>query len=172
MVGLFQLNVHTPIAAMQHVLPAMLERDHGTIINVASVAAFTTHPFMCHYHASKAALANFSESLRLELKPTGINIVTVYPGPIHTAMADRNFDQLENISAATVPTGDTQTLARLVRRAYQNERARVIYPGFYRLAWWLPGIARLGVQVVRAEVGGDETPLLPGDREVIEPQED
>src|SRR5688572_26254519 len=38
---LFQVNTHVPIAATQHVLPGMLERDRGTIINVASVAAYT-----------------------------------------------------------------------------------------------------------------------------------
>jgi short-subunit dehydrogenase len=161
---LFQLNVHTPIRAIHRVLPTMVERGAGTIVNVASVAAFTAAPFMGHYHATKGALGNFSECLRLELANTGVHIVTVYPGPVKTAMADRNFDQFENSAQMRrLPTGDTRTLARLVRRAVARKRARVIYPSFYRIPWLFPWLSRFLTERTDVTVTGKKTPPLPGD---------
>jgi short-subunit dehydrogenase len=161
---LFQVNVHTPIAAIQHVLPSMLERKRGTIVNVASVAAFTVAPNMCHYHATKGALGNFSESLNIELMNAGVHVVSVYPGPIDTPMAERNYEQFKDSAAARrAPTGDTVTLARLVHEAVNERKARVIYPRFYRLAWWFPGIARFVTKRALPEVTGGATPMMGGD---------
>jgi short-subunit dehydrogenase len=162
--ALFQINVHTPIAAVQHVLPPMLERGAGTIINIASVAAFTAAPNMCHYHATKGALGNFSESLHMELSQSGVHVLTVYPGPIDTPMAQRNYEQFSDSAAARrAPAGDTATLARLVNRAVANKQARVIYPRFYRIAWWFPGIARFVSARAVPGVVGNKTPPMPGD---------
>ena len=162
--AMYQLNVATPIAAMRHAVPAMRSRGSGTIVNVASVAAFTAAPFMCDYHATKGALGNFSESLRLELRGTGVNVVSVYPGPVHTPMAERNFDRFHDADKLRrVPTGNSATLARLVHRAVVTRKARVIYPRFYLLAWWLPGVARLAYSRVVPRVVGGTTPPLGGD---------
>src|SRR5688572_14245273 len=140
---LFQVNVHTPIAAIRHVLPGMRERGRGTIVNIASNAAFSPAPYVCHYCGAKAALGNYSESLRLELRGTGVNVLTVYPGPIDTPMAERNWAQLKTTAATRLaPRGDTETMARLTLRAIERRKARVIYPRFYLLGWWLPGIGR------------------------------
>jgi short-subunit dehydrogenase len=164
--SLFQVNLHTPLAAIHHVLPGMLERGRGTIVNIASVAAFTNVPYFCHYHATKAALASFSECLRMELKKSGVDVVSVYPGPIHTPMADRNFEQFkQSAKARLAPTGDSRTLARLVLRAIDKKHARVIYPAFYRIAWWFPTFARFVSERALPEVKGTITPALGGDLE-------
>jgi short-subunit dehydrogenase len=96
---LFQVNVHVPIAAIHHVLPGMLERRSGVIVNIASNSAFTPAPYFCHYTASKGALGNFSESLRMELKGSGVHVLSVYPGPVETPMGDRNWEQLEQTAS-------------------------------------------------------------------------
>jgi short-subunit dehydrogenase len=161
---IFQINVHTPIAAVHHVLPGMLARRRGTIVNVASVAAFTHAPYLAHYHATKGALGNFSESLRLELRGTGIDVVTVYPGPIKTPMADRNWAQFKSTAATrAAPIGDAKTLARLVLRAVDKRQPRVIYPRFYLLAWWLPWFSRWVTERFVPETTGAKTPPLAGD---------
>jgi len=162
---LFQLNVHTPIAAIHHVLPAMLARKAGTIVNIASGAAFLPAPYFCHYTATKAALAGFSESLHMEVKRAGVRVVTVYPGPIRTPMGDRNWAQFKpSLSQRLSPVGDPAVLARMVVRAADKGRARVIYPRSLRVLWWLPGIARtLATRVVPEHVG-TKTPPLGGDR--------
>jgi short-subunit dehydrogenase len=162
--ALFQINVHTPIAAMQHVLSSMLERRRGTIVNVISAAAFSPAPYFCHYTASKAALGGFSESLRMELRRSGVHVVSVYPGPIHTETGDRNFDQFKGDMARRTPTGDTKTLARLVVRAVERRKARVIYPRFFLLGWWWPALNRWGAERFVPEPTGKKTPALPGDR--------
>jgi short-subunit dehydrogenase len=162
--ALFQVNVNAPIAAIHHVLPGMLARGAGAIVNVASVAGFAPAPYFCHYNATKAALGSFSESLRMELRRTGVHVVSVYPGPIETPMAERNYQQFQDSARARLaPGGDTRTLARLVYRAVEDRAPRVIYPRFYYLAWWLPGIARFVAERLVPEVTGGPTPPLQGD---------
>jgi short-subunit dehydrogenase len=162
--ALFQINVHTPIAAIHHVLPAMLSRGRGTIVNVASNAAFSPAPYFCHYTATKGALGNFSESLRMEIKRTGVHVVSVYPGPIRTPMGERNWGQLKPTLAAKIaPEGDARALARLVLKAVERRRARVIYPRFYVLGWWLPGVGRWIAERFVPEATGAVTPPLDGD---------
>jgi short-subunit dehydrogenase len=123
--ALFQINVHTPIAAIHHVLPAMVQRRQGVIVNVASTAAFAPAPYFCHYSATKAALGSFSECLRMEVKNSGVHVVTVYPGPVKTPMGDRNWGQLKSTAASRLtPVGDTTTLAGLVLAAVTGKKAR------------------------------------------------
>jgi short-subunit dehydrogenase len=161
--AIFQINVHTPIAAMQRVLPPMIERGRGTIVNVISAAAFSPAPYFCHYTATKAALGGFSESLRMELRRTGVHVVSVYPGPIHTETGERNFDQFKGEMARRTPTGDTQTLAAMVVRAVKRRKPRVIYPRFFLLGWWWPALNRWGAERFVPEPTGKKTPALPGD---------
>jgi short-subunit dehydrogenase len=161
---LFQINVHTPIAAIHHVLPAMLARKSGVIVNVASNAAFSPAKNFCHYTATKGALGNFSESLRMEVKKRGVHVVSVYPGPIRTPMGARNWTLVKkNLGARIAPEGDPNVLARLVERAVRRRKARVIYPRFYALAWWLPSIGRITSEYLVPDATGEKTPPLEGD---------
>jgi short-subunit dehydrogenase len=163
---LFQVNVHVPIAAIHHVLPAMLERRSGVIVNIASNAAFTPAPYFCHYTASKGALGNFSESLRMELERTGVHVLSVYPGPVETPMGDRNWGQLkQSASARLTPIGNAPALARLILDAVRTRKARVIYPRFYVLGWWFPSLGRWIAEHFVPEATGAVTPALPGDLE-------
>ncbi len=118
---LMRLNTLTPLKLMHTVLPSMLTRKSGCIVNIASVAALAPGPGFFFYNASKAALAAASESLRMELSGTGVHVLTVYPGPVHTPMAEANFAAVGDSYA---PTGNTTTLARLVLRAVAKKRAR------------------------------------------------
>jgi hypothetical protein len=74
-------------------------------------------------------------------------------------MAERNYGQFKDVAAAKrAPTGDAATLARLVARAVQHDRPRVIYPRVYTIAWWLPTIARYVTARVAPDVTGGITP--------------
>lgn len=68
------------------ILPSMLERDDGRIVNVASVAATLSSPNESAYDASKAALAVFSEAMAVDLWDTGIKVMVVYPGVVDTEL--------------------------------------------------------------------------------------
>ncbi|HEY2525134.1 MAG TPA: SDR family oxidoreductase [Candidatus Binataceae bacterium] len=79
-----QLNVTSLVAMTRLVLPAMVERRRGTVINVASTAAFQATPYMATYGATKAFVLSFSEAVAAELRGTGVTVMAFCPGPVHT----------------------------------------------------------------------------------------
>jgi uncharacterized protein len=141
--ALLRLDLHTPLRLIQAALPAMLARGSGTIVNVASMAAIAPTPGMLFYNAAKAGLAAASEALRSEVAARGVRVVTVYPGPVTSAMEAAAREAYEASSAMNrVPTGHPDVLAALVARAVDRNTARVIYPGVYGLARMFPGTTR------------------------------
>ncbi len=140
---LLRLNVHTPLRLTTLVLPRMRERKRGTIVDIASMAALAPTPGMLFYNASKGALAAASEGLRGEARKYGVHIVTVYPGPVTSAMesAAREAYTPSKVVDRT-PTGTAEELARLVLRAVVNKRPRVIYPKVYGLVRHFPNLTR------------------------------
>ncbi|MCX4247780.1 SDR family NAD(P)-dependent oxidoreductase [Paraliomyxa miuraensis] len=139
---LLAVNVLAPFRLTHAVLPGMLERGRGTIVDIASLAALAPTLGMYHYSASKAALAAASEALRAEVAPRGVHVVTVYPGPVHTEMAAAAVSRYAEDPTGILPVGNTRTLAKLVVRAIERRKARVIYPRAYVLARLFPGITR------------------------------
>ena len=141
---LIAVNLLAPLRIMQAVLPRMMARHSGTIVNIASMAALAPTPGMTHYNASKGGLAAASEALRGELRNTGVNVVTVYPGIIDSTDMAKNALRTygENQVLALVPRGTTTQLALEVFRAVERRRARVIYPRSGVLARWFPGPTR------------------------------
>ncbi len=90
--ALVRLNVEAAFLLTRDVLDHMLPRGSGHIVQMASVAGAVPFPGLTAYAGSKAALTHFTESLRLELKGTGIGLTVVSPGPVETAMWDRLED--------------------------------------------------------------------------------
>lgn len=132
---IFAVNVTTPMVLQNAVLPSMLSRRRGTIVNISSMSAITPTPGMSHYSGSKAALAACSESLRAEVKSHGVNVVTVYPGPVHSDMEEAAREAYEESAAMeNVPTGTADGLAELVWKAVERGKGRVIYPRIYGFA--------------------------------------
>lgn len=86
-----RVNVLGPVALIQQALP-LLRRGAGRIVNVSSINGVLPSPFAAAYSASKAALEMLSDSLRLELKPWGIPVVVVRPGPYDTDVRSRGVD--------------------------------------------------------------------------------
>lgn len=80
----WETNLTAPIAMVQAVVPAMVRRGSGRIVNVGSVSGLLTTPFAGPYCASKAALHSLSDALRMELKPFGIEVLMVQPGGIQS----------------------------------------------------------------------------------------
>lgn len=95
MKGMFDVNVFGLISCMQSVLPSMLERNEGHIINIASIAGKLATPKSSIYAATKHAVLAITNSVRMELKATNIVISAVNPGPIKTPFFDR-ADQTGN----------------------------------------------------------------------------
>src|SRR5690242_9744906 len=140
---MLRLNVLTPLRLTHAVLPGMIERGRGTIIDISSMAALAPMPGMYYYNAAKGAIANASEGLRGELRGTGVHVLTVYPGPVDTDMAQAGYTKYEpTLVSRLAPLGRADVLARMVRRAAERRKARVIYPRLYSLALTFPRIAR------------------------------
>jgi short-subunit dehydrogenase len=140
---MLKLDLLTPLKLTRALLPGMVRRGEGTIVDVASVAALAPTPYMAGYNAAKAGLAAASESMRAELKRVGVHVVTVYPGPIDTAMGTAGYAAYEPSPALqSVPLGSPEVLARLVARAIEKKKARVIYPRMYAVTRWFPGPTR------------------------------
>lgn len=78
------VNLFGPARLVQLITPDMRAAGWGRIINVSSVLGITVMPFGGWYCASKFALEAISDVLRLELKPFGIETVSILPGPVHT----------------------------------------------------------------------------------------
>jgi len=82
--AMLTLNITALTELTALVLPGMLAKGQGRILNVASTAAFQPGPYMAAYYASKAYVLNFSRALAVELKGTGIVVTTLCPGPTAT----------------------------------------------------------------------------------------
>jgi hypothetical protein len=85
---MIDLNVGTLSDLCRAVAPAMIKRKSGGIINLASTAAFQPGPKMAVYFATKAFVLSLSEALHEELKPLGINVTCLCPGPTRTEFGD------------------------------------------------------------------------------------
>jgi short-subunit dehydrogenase len=78
------VNVVALTSLTRHVLPKMIAKRRGGILNVSSSAGFLPIPNFAVYAATKAYVTTFSEALRAELRGTGVSVSTVCPGPVHT----------------------------------------------------------------------------------------
>lgn len=85
---MIDLNVRALTETCRLVLPAMVERGRGSILNVASTAAFQAGPNMAVYYASKAYVLSFTEALHQELKSKGVKVSALCPGPTATEFFD------------------------------------------------------------------------------------
>ena len=83
-----EVNVRGPFLCARAVLPGMLQRGSGRIVNIAAVAAFNTTPFMSAYGGSKAALLSFTEDLAAEVREHGLAVFAIRPGLVQTRMQD------------------------------------------------------------------------------------
>ncbi len=87
---ILDVNVSAAAVTIAAALPAMVERDQGHVVAVASLAAFRGLPASAAYSASKAAMHIFMESVRIDLKGTRVRATTIYPGFVKTEMTARN----------------------------------------------------------------------------------
>ena len=91
---MIQVNISALTSLTRLVLPGMLERRRGRIMNVASTAGFQPGPLMAVYYATKAYVIMFSEAIANELKGTGVTVTCLCPGATATQFAARaNMEQ-------------------------------------------------------------------------------
>ncbi len=172
----FQVNYWSPLALQRELVPPMISRRQGVVVNVTSMATVSPWPALGHYSSTKAAFAVATETLRLELTHTGVHVLEVIPGPVETAIqAESRLIPGFTAAMRGTPQGDPRVLARLVADALERGRARVVYPRGLRPIYTFPGVMRavlprvvaryvsaediasgLAARVVRAGSRGDE----------------
>jgi short-subunit dehydrogenase len=147
---LVRTNLTAPIRLTRAVLPGMLERGRGHIVNVSSIAGHVGVGEEAVYAATKAGLVAFSESLRQELAGTGVGVSVVSPGVVSTSFFDRRGRPYARRSPR--PIG-AEKAADAILRAVRTGKAQVFvpkwmaFPAWLRWAWpWLyrRGAGRLG----------------------------
>src|SRR3954471_2043922 len=87
--GQIQLNITALTELTRLFLPAMLARNNGRIMNVASTAGFQSGPLMAVYYATKAYVISFSEAIANEVRKSGVTVTCFCPGATHTGFAKR-----------------------------------------------------------------------------------
>jgi NAD(P)-dependent dehydrogenase (short-subunit alcohol dehydrogenase family) len=94
-----ETNVFALIHLTKLCIPQMRERGSGMVVNVASIAGLRGYNGLSIYNASKFAVVGFSEALRQELRPFGIKVACVEPGPYRTEWAGRSLQRSETMNA-------------------------------------------------------------------------
>jgi 3-oxoacyl-[acyl-carrier protein] reductase len=100
-----EVNLIAPYLVCRHVVPAMLPRGYGRIVNIASVAGKEGNPNASHYSASKAGLIALTKSLGKELATKGILVNAIAPAAAKTAMFDQMAQSHIDFMLSKIPMG-------------------------------------------------------------------
>lgn len=125
---MFRVNVFGVYRAVKAVLPGMLERGRGHIVGISSLAALRGVPGSAGYGATKAALSNWFEGIRLELAPRGIHVTTIHPGFVRSEMTDQNDTHMPFFL-------ETKPAVKRILRAVARRKKTYDFPK--RAAWTL-----------------------------------
>ncbi|MCL1621615.1 oxidoreductase [Ralstonia pseudosolanacearum] len=118
----FEVNVFGAARLTQLLLPAMRKKGAGTIVNITSMGGKIYTLLGAWYHATKHALEGWSDCLRLELAPFGINVVVIEPGLIETGFGDVVSDGLLKRSGQGAYAKLTHAVAKATKDAYGKGR--------------------------------------------------
>jgi len=121
MVAMVQLNCTALVELTTHLLPGMLTRGRGGVLNVASIAAYQPLPHMAVYGATKAFVLSFSEALWGEARARGVHVTALCPGTTDTAFFD-----IAGHGAAVGPHQDAREVVALGLRAWRQGRPSVV----------------------------------------------
>lgn len=144
----FEVNVFGLARLIQLVTPHMRAQGSGRIINISSIGGKFYEPLGAWYHATKFAVEGFSDSLRIELAPHGIDVVIIEPGPIRTEwneisrdslletsrggpyeqQAERVHKVLHRADHSTLMSSDPDTVAMKILKAAIANTPRARYP--------------------------------------------
>jgi NAD(P)-dependent dehydrogenase (short-subunit alcohol dehydrogenase family) len=142
----FDVNIFGLASLTQKIIPVMRESRSGTIINISSMGGKIYTPMGAWYHATKHALEGWSDCLRVELKPFGVDVVIIEPGGIATEFTDvfqENFqgdaengpyaDALQKIFKSTKELNEGGRLSKpgvitdLILKAVKSKRPKTRY---------------------------------------------
>ncbi len=139
----FDVNFYAPVALIQAVLPDMKKKKSGQIINISSGVGRRALPGVSAYSSTKFALNGLTESLRLEVKQFGIDVISIFPGRVESHFHERieAYGRL-NRKLPPIKTHPASKIAQMILKASQRRfrEATAWGPGAigYHLNYWVP----------------------------------
>jgi short-subunit dehydrogenase len=126
----FDTNFFGTVACMQAAIAVMRQQSSGAVINISSVAGHLPLPFHSVYSATKFAMNAFGKAARVELKDSGIHVMTVCPGYVRTDFSANAVKgkQAKTVRPASIRGITAQRVARAVLRGYLKQKREVIVP--------------------------------------------
>jgi short-subunit dehydrogenase len=147
---LIAVHVDALVRLTHAVLPGMLARGHGQILNVASTIAFQPAPYQATYGASKAFVLSFSQALWAETKGSGVTVTALCPGPTRTGFVDA-LDADVSGTAIYQKLASPEPVVAAGLRALDRGRP-VVVPGMRN--WVMANAARLSPGWIGALISG------------------
>ncbi|HEV2914334.1 MAG TPA: SDR family NAD(P)-dependent oxidoreductase [Pyrinomonadaceae bacterium] len=123
------INLLGAVNSVTAVMPSMIERGQGQLVAISSLAAYRGLPKSAAYCASKAALSAFFESLRLDLRGTGVDVTIIHPGFIKTALTEGRHAQMPYLM-------ELQDATRKIVHAIEARKKSYAFP------WQLASVVR------------------------------
>jgi len=136
--GQFDVNVMGVIQTTRQALPVMIKQRSGHIINMCSMAGLVATPTYTIYAACKHAVHGFSEALRREVKPWGIDVSMIYPGGVTTEFGQHAG--IKRKTGATTPRFlllTAEQVGQAVVQLVRSPRAMRIIPWLWSFSVWL-----------------------------------
>lgn len=144
----YEVNFWTPLALSAALIPVMIARGSGTIVNVTSTIQSVPLPLLGGYYgSSKAALAQATRALRLELAESPIRVIEVVPGATDTALRDIDELPWKNSPPNTLPPVSPESTATAIVRGLSMGKRRIVYPSYSVVPLEIPAVGRLVASV-------------------------
>jgi short-subunit dehydrogenase len=158
--GVFEANVWSPLALIAALVPEMVGRRRGTVVNVSSLAHISPYPALGHYCASKGALTAATETLRLEVERHGVTVLEVALGPVDTpgSFQNRLLPGGDQWLDRTRP-GSATTAARRIADAIESGSSRLVHPRGLGAVHALPGLGRRYARRMSRRIDLDVVPV-------------
>ena len=133
--ALIKVNLTGTMLVTHAVLPDMLKRRHGHIINMSSVAGLIASPLITTYAASKYGVRAFTDALRREVSPFGIKVSGIYPGPATTEFGKRieRTKAREKIHGSIDLHMTSNYVARRIVAIAKRPRRSLVIPWWFRV---------------------------------------
>jgi uncharacterized protein len=126
---MIQLNVATLVDLTHQFLPQMQQRQSGSILNIASIAAFQSMPYLSIYAATKAFVLSFSEALWAENQSKGVHVMAVCPGPTESRFAEvAEFPEMPSGAGPTMVS--SEMVVKEALQALDSKKFTMVAGGF------------------------------------------
>lgn len=120
------VNVYGPMRLVQEVLPGMLKRDSGRVVNIGSTFGSLAFPYFGVYSATKSAMRSFSEALRRELQGSGVGVTYVAPRGTKTSQPELFFEMAKKMS---MNLDNAAKVAGIVVNSVEKDKSEVAIGG-------------------------------------------